>query len=160
MKKISISILILILIWLILFLAALQNFQFSNDAIWKIEQQRREHAYIFPSLSKFIHNKGTYFGYSIFENYLSYYSPSSLFCCNQPLILEFITLIIFYGGIFILLKTNTKLAKIVLFWILVHPLFTALTPQQLTTSLLLLLIAAPSGIFIYTLYRKIKQIFR
>lgn len=159
MKKISISILILTLLWLILFLAALKNFQFSNDAIWKIEQQRREHAYIFPSLSKFIHNKGTYFGYSIFENYLSYYSPSSLFCCNQPLILELITLVMFYGGIFILLKISTKLAKIVLFWILFYPLFTALTLQPLKTSLLLPLIAASSGIFISTLYRKIKQIF-
>lgn len=89
MKKVFIYIILIItILWLILFSYAYKNYQFSTDAIWKIEQQRREHAYLFPFVAKFIHNKGFYFSYAVFENYLSYYSPSTFFCCNQPLVLE------------------------------------------------------------------------
>ena len=96
MKKASKYIILIIpILWLILFLFAYKNYQFGTDAIWKIEQQRREHTYIFPFVAKFIHNKGFYFSYKVFENYLSYYSPSSFLSFNQPLVLEIIILMIF-----------------------------------------------------------------
>jgi len=157
MKKVFIyTILIFTILWLILFLFAFKNYQFSTDAIWKIEQQRREHTYLFPFVAKFIHNKGFYFSYMVFENYLSYYSPSTFFCCNQPLIAELVILIMFYGGAFILLKETSKLVKTILFWILAYPIFLSLTLWQPSFLLALPVIVPVSGILIYGLYKKIK----
>lgn len=157
MKKAFIYLILMTtILWLVLFLFAYKKYQFGTDAIWKVEQQRREHVYLFPFIAKFIHNKGFYFSYSVFENYLSYYSPSTFFCCNQPLILELITLLTFYGGVLILLKTSTTIELVMLSWILVYPIF--LSPALLSPSLLLLLplVIPTTGFFIYTLYRSLK----
>lgn len=156
MKKVFIYItLIITVLWLVLFLFAFKNYQFSTDAIWKIEQQRREHVYLFPSVAKFIHNKGFYFSYAVFENYLSYYSPSIFFCCNQPLVLESVILLMFYGGIFILLREASKIVKIILFWTLAYPMFLSLMLQTPSLLLILPILVPAAGILIYSLYGSI-----
>ncbi|MDD5415779.1 MAG: hypothetical protein PHE48_02095 [Candidatus Daviesbacteria bacterium] len=162
MKKVFIYIiLIFTILWLILFLFAYkrslnENYQFSADTIWKIEQQRREHTYLFPFVAKFIHNKGFYFSYTVFENYLSYYSPSIFFCCNQPLVLELVILLMFYGGAFILLREVSKLVKAILFWILAYPIFLSLMLWPPSLVLALPIIIPASGILVYSLYKEIK----
>ncbi len=135
MKKIFILISIL---WLALFLFSYKNYQFSADAIWKIEQQRREHVYLLPFIARLLHNKASYFIYAVFENFLSYCSP----------------LIIFYLGVFYLLRDTSKIAKIVLFWMIVYPLFATLTLLPQTFLLLAPIIFPVSGILIYALCRK------
>lgn len=148
MKKFFILISIL---WLGLFLVSFESYNFSADALWKIEQQRREHVYVFPFVGRFIHNKGSYFSYKVFENYLAYYSPSTFFCCNQPLLLEVLSLVIFNGGIFILLKTRSKLSQAVISWILIYPLFVSLTFNTPTFLLLLPQLVPLFGSLVYYL---------
>jgi hypothetical protein len=129
MKKASKYIILIIpILLLILFLFAYKNYQFGTDAIWKIEQQRREHTYIFPFVAKFIHNKGFYFSYKVFEKFLSF---------TQPLLLEIIILMIFYEGFFVLLSKSSKLSHVVLSWILVYPLFPSLMLREPSFLLML-----------------------
>lgn len=151
MKKIF-SILIFI-IWFTLLFLTYKHYSFNTDIIWKIEQQRREHLILFPKIAKVIHNKGVFFSQLVFENYLSYFSPPAFFCCNQPLILELIMLILFYGGIFILFRSNSKEAKITLSWNLLYPLFIALSLKPPSIILLLPLLIPTSGFLVYNYYK-------
>lgn len=152
MKKLFIPvILISILLWLILFLYAFKNYRFNSDAIWKIEEQRREHVYTLPSMAKFIHNKGIYFTLAVFENYLYFLSPSVFFYCNLPLLLGVFACVIFYSGIFVMLKSSSKLAKMVLLWTLLYPAFIALLLLGPSPLLLLPLLIPASGFLIYHL---------
>lgn len=51
-----------------------KNFKFDSVAIFKIEEQRREHIYNLAAFSRIVHNKATYFIYRTLEQYLDYFT--------------------------------------------------------------------------------------
>lgn len=156
-KKLIIAFIVLVLS-LILFSSTLKNFTFNPDIVWKIEEQRREHLYSLTLIAKYIHNKASYVSLSVLENYLSYYSPSTFFCCNQPVI-ESLILIIFYSAFFILLRYNSAFIRVTLLWILIYPIFPSLMLYRTTFFSLLPLIIPASGVVIYASIRKMKNLF-
>ncbi|MCL4418371.1 MAG: hypothetical protein M1365_17085 [Actinobacteria bacterium] len=79
MNKRLTLILISLFVLVTLLLFSFKAFKFNSDAIWKIEEQRREHVYLFPTVAIFIHNKGSFFVYTVLENYLSYLLPVIFF---------------------------------------------------------------------------------
>lgn len=149
MNKIIISAIIIACLLLVVY--PLKNYQFSIDAIGKIEEQRREHVYYLSSISRVLHNKGVYLSYQILENYLSYFTPATFFCCFHILVALPI-LFTFYWGFFILLNTNSSIGKKILLWVLIYPIFPALTLKAPTLLLLLPLIIPTFGISIYRLF--------
>ncbi|MCL5070962.1 MAG: hypothetical protein M1308_08715 [Actinobacteria bacterium] len=156
MNKKTILVVFILSLSLLLFLISLKSFSFNTDIIWKIEEQRREHVYSFSSSARLIHNKGSYAGSAVIDNYLSYYSPSVFFCCGRSLV-GFIILIFFYGALYILLKHSSLPARIALASFLIYPLFLALMFQKPSFILMLPLIILTSGVVIYSLYSKIKN---
>lgn len=158
MNKKLIIIVIIPVLSLILFSFTFKNFTFNTDAVWKIEEQRREHVYLLPFIAGFIHNKVSYAGLSVLENYLSYYSPSSFYCCNQPAI-GLSILIIFYAALFTLLKYNSAAARVTLLWTLIYPVFPSLMLYKTTFLLLLPLIIPVSGFAIYAFIKKTRSKF-
>lgn len=131
-----IRILIFVLIFLLPIIFAYQSYQFNVDDIWKIEEQRREHLIWLPFLGKVLHNKGSYFAIIILENYLSFYSPSIFYCCDNSPITGSILLVTFYFGTYLILKSNFKGVNLIVAWILIYPIFPSL--MLLSTSYLLL----------------------
>ncbi len=151
------KIIVLIIILVLSSIFAFKNYKFNSGDIWKIEEQIREHVFLFPQTARLIHNKGFYLSDLIFENYLSYFSPSTFFCCSQFLILNLVTLIGFYGGFFVSLKVNSKPTKIILFWILVYPLFPSLILKQPSLLFMLPVIIPLSVIFLYSLFKNFSR---
>jgi hypothetical protein len=158
MKKIVVLIVLaLVLIWLIQFLHLYKNYQFTSDVIWKIEQQRREHINMFPSIGRVIHNKGSFLSYTVLETYFSYYSPSTFFCCNIPLALGLLISIMFYGGFYLLLKRNLGPVKVVLSWIMIYPAFMAFSLRPPSILTIFPMIIPSIGVLLNSLYIKIKS---
>lgn len=118
-----------ILISVVLFSYSFAHLQFNLDAIYKINEQRGEHVNFFFKESYVFHNKFSYFINIITTIYLEYLSPSTIFLIYHFPV-SIIISITFYYGVFAILKSRNAYRIILLYWMIITPLFLALLLQK------------------------------
>lgn len=133
-----------------------KNYSFGIDAVYKIEEQRREHVNFLFKESALYHNKLFYFVNKTIDIYLQYLSPSAIFSVNVFPV-SIINFIIFCYGIFIILVSKKTYKNALLYLLLVTPLLPA--SMLLKPSLLsLYLFQAPVFVFlIINIINKVKN---
>lgn len=109
---------------LVLSFYSFRSYNFGIDAIYKIEEQRREHINFLFRESEIFHNKFFYFVNKITYVYLQYLSPSTIFSVNVFPV-SIINFIIFCYGIFVILVSKNTYKNALLYWFLVAPLLPA-----------------------------------
>lgn len=140
---------------LVLSFSSFRVYKFGTDAIYKIEEQRREHINFLFKESAIYHNKLFYFVNKTIAIYLQYLSPSAIFSVNVFPV-SIINFIIFCYGIFAILASKKTYKNALLYWLLVAPLLPA--SMSLEPSLFsLYLFQIPVFSFIIISILKIKR---
>lgn len=141
---------------LFLFFSSFRSYSFGIDAVYKIEEQRREHINFLFGESAIYHNKLFYFINKAIDIYLQHLSPSTIFSIN---IFPFsiIIFLAFYYGIFLILRSKSKYKNALLYWLLLAPLLLTSISQKPSFLSLYLLQAPILGFLIIYILIKVKK---
>ena len=123
----------------------------DSGAIQQINSLRGKSS-LSPTLARLTYNKVTYLSVNVVANYLSYLGPNFLFLKGgshyqlsvpHTGLLYWVSLPLFYLGIFLLVKYPTKFNRLLLLWLLLSPVAGSITRDSPHTTRAIVMLPLP-----------------
>lgn len=173
-KSFYVSFVILILLLSQIYKPFAFNFSNTQAPLWLTDQQRREHGTEYNEVFvKLLHNKGINYGLSFLEHYSNYFSPDFLFIVGDTnlslripdfgLMYLFDPLFLIAGFLTIFKKIELQRSKVILIWLVLAPINSALTYQpsnMLSSALMIVPLIAISSLGMVTIASSILTRFK